>query len=217
MNSVPSDIDREQFVLDVDWRNTAHLATSRVGDGVFEIAPRSLVPAQLVAMNLVYVACGLICAFVILPRWHMTSTWALAFVTFATVIACGATTGITDWSHVRELQMGAWFIYDSNHDTIKLPRQRIEFARSEVVQIEEVTTRSPKQPTCHLISELNVVVIDGSGRRRWNLLRSDAADGAFSHLLIPLRRCVDLPIVRIRGNAMDWTVCRLQLPPIATH
>lgn len=203
--------------MDVDWRTTAHLATFRFANGVFEIVPLSLSRSSLFAMNLACVACLSISAIVFFPQFKLESPWAFAFAAGATLVACGATTGATTWSHLRERRKGTWFIYDSNQEVIRLPRHQVEFPRADLLHVEEVITRSVRNPTCHLISELNVVAVTGSGRQRWNLLRSDAADGAFGHLLIPMRRYAGLPIVRIRGNISDWTVRTIHFHPVPTN
>lgn len=176
---------------------------------MFEIAPRPLPWAQLLVMNVVHVLCGVACAFVILPRFDLaTSGVAVAFVAAVVLVASGVTAIAYVWSHLRERRKGPWLIYDRNLERVRLLRQQVEFSREDLRQIEEVITRSLRNPSRHLISELNVVANTASGRGRWNLLRSDAADGAFCHVLIHMRRC-GLPVVRLRGSLSDWRVRRI--------
>jgi hypothetical protein len=214
MTPFPADINRDDFVMDVDWRNTSHLATIHEAEGVLEIVPRSLPSKSLWIMNAVYIIGAVTCAFVILPQVEIASHWAFGLLAAATLVTCGATTGTIAWSYLHEQSKGAWLIYDMPRGVIKLPRHQIELSRNDFVHLEEVTTRSLRNLSWHLLSELNVVAIVESRRLRWNLLKSDTDAGAYSHLLIPIRRRTDLPIVRVRGNRFDWQVRRSCFDPI---
>jgi hypothetical protein len=204
----PGDLNREQFIAGKGLYTTLRLAIARGDRRLFRIEPAPIPVKSVVAWNL------LIAAFAVILHWllrtHAAPGVGLTGAHFAPALvgitACAGYTSFTVWAFVREGRRGPWLIYDRRTRRVTLPRQGVEFDRSEILHLRYVTTKNPDRARagdCWRRSELHVVTCRDGRRERWHLLNS-LSTGALEHLLRPLVKETDIPVERIEDSWFGW-------------
>ena len=195
----------EQWIIgDGSYDN---LRVSRVADDVtsFSIIPAKTPWVMIVLVNLLFIAAG-VAFYLVLRRFRPEIGRAVPLLVCGGmgVFTCTLFTLIVTWRFGSELKRGPWLTYDKRRRILTLPRLGQQFALTEIVHVQYITTRRQRDGGFFgdLLSELNVVTLREGRRARWHLVRSILSHGAFEHVLRPMLRSTPIPIVRVRQRVM---------------
>ena len=209
MSKPPPDVDPEQFILGRGSYHNFQVSRAHFDEDVFRIDPTPTPVWAIVILNAIFVSFfGVM--YWLAGRAHggLQALEKLAIIGTGVIVCIGfAAASVLIFR--RENQRGPWLVYDKRTKRLELPRERVSFARDEIVHVQYITTKDLSwgdDAGNERRSELNLVTVRDGQRKRWPLLRSIFTHKAFDHVVKPLLRHTDLPVVRVEDQWAGWRV-----------
>lgn len=208
----PPDADPEKFVIGRGTYTNLRLSRPYNDDRVFRIDPISTPTWSVIVLNLIFLALCYGFHWALKNLTHGTAPpWT--FNTMPIVIAlltCGSFTGVVYWQVAKARRSGPWLIYDKATGQVDLPREGLSFQRQEIICLQDITTKRLDFGSVlnnQRLSELNLITQRDGRRQRWSLLRSSTGSfKEFDHILKPLVRNTDIPVIQVRDELWGWGV-----------
>ena len=213
-----SDLKFNKSIIGEGFYDSAETATTDLVGNVFRIVPAPVPFAGMAVFNLATIAFSTLFHFVAKFASQTDPGGLDTFLVyyapiFLAILTCGVLNTITYFRHTQELNAGAWLEYDLETRAIHLVRVGIVLDEVDIDHLQYISTPRPSQlatAKTHL-SELNVVGFQNGEPKRWPLLRSIAADGAFRGVLKGLREETDLSVIRVKSKMKGEGVTEEQL------
>ena len=209
MGKPPVDINLEHFIFGNGLYTNTRMSRAVFDESQFRIEPAPTGWGYIIAANAAFVT--FFVGFVMLVGHLEPENLVVAAMLCLGVglMTCTIFTVLVLWDYQREQRQGTWLIYDKVTRSVRLPRLGETFAFGEIVHLQYISTKDLSEGTLTnnpANSEINLVTLRDGKRERWPLLRSWGSHGAFGHVLKPLVRETDIPVVRITDSLLSWDV-----------
>jgi len=218
MAKPPPDADPEKFVICSIGHHSGRdpggaVTNMRVSrpyhdDHVFRIDPVPTPVRSVIIMNLIFLA--VFYGFHWVFKHVDAGPWAVYGMPIGFgLLFCGALTAAICWTAANAQRLGPWLIYDKATGRVELPRQGVTFDRQEIVHLQYVTTKRLDWggiANNEALSQLNLITRRGGVRERWPVIGSTLDVNAFDHVLKPLVKSLDLPVMRVQDELWGWGV-----------
>jgi hypothetical protein len=194
MSETPPNVDPELLIIGEGSCDNLRTWKPTLNEREFRIDPRPMPLWSIVLQNALIVALSCVLQWVFLKAKLAGDVVPKYTIPILGGFLCVANTLIAVPTHQIANKRGTRLIYDLKSDRVDLPHEGEKFARTEIVHLQYITTRTGFDEAR---SELNLITLRNGKRERWPILRSSRAYRPFDSVLRPLVAQTGLPVVRV--------------------
>jgi len=202
-----SEIDSDKYIFGKGNYTNMESFVPFCDGKVFRIDPAPIPYFSMAPFNLVIIAC---CGAFHLVAKHLSQSEPFGTDNFLVYVApillaiftCVVFDLLVYFQFSKDLRLGPWFEYDLATGDVSLPRHHQILRIEEFSHLQFTTTQRVEEsgPSGNYLSELNVVANVGGEFKRWPMLRSIFAYGAFAKVLRTIETQTDLTVIRVESN-----------------